>query len=456
MAMNGTYVYIITLLLTSGRQGTSVSVPDDPRPCPVNAPCRCDFSTIMCNNLTVTEIPTFTKVNATWKCWTLNMNYNYNIKTIPSGAFSNIPFCSLQIGHNGFEIIEDGALTGSESYLDSVFMQFNNFKELPNEIARMPNITMLSIHDNPINNLPETMAFASTLQFLDIGSPAMITWPYSIRYLKSVWSLSMYKLPMSGLPLDAFEGLEDSIQSVSFSATKFKSIPKALKTLRKMTDLSFMDDVELACEGIPDDAFRGMDSLTDIYISNSSISSVPNLSDIPTLSHLYLTNSPVTTWDPTTLPDQPLLQSVSLANTDFDHIPTVVRRIKSLYQLTLDNTKVSHIGPGDLAGLQKLQFLSLIQTPLVNISMDAFNETYTLQGLNLDYTKLSGFPRAIERLPALRFVSLQNVTIECSCAELGWMKTWIGIKQLMDGGGQCHNKHMYLTDYIRTEVPKCP
>ncbi|XP_021371389.1 chondroadherin-like isoform X2 [Mizuhopecten yessoensis] len=456
MDMDGIYVYIIMLLLTNGIQGTSLPVPEDPSPCPVRAPCSCNFNKVFCNNLTQTEIPTFTKVNATWKCWELNMNYNYNIKTIPSGAFDNIPFCSLQIGHNGFETIKDGALAGSEPYLDSVFMQYNNFKDLPNEIARMPNITMLSIHDNPINSLPQTMAFASTLEFLDIGSSAMTTWPNSIGTLKSVSSLTIYKLTMSDLPVNAFEGLEDSIQLLWFTATKFKGIPKALRRLRKVTDLAFEDNVELTSEGITDDAFIGMDSLRDIDIKNSSLSRVPNLSKIPAISSLSLTNSPIASWDSNTLPEQPIIQSVSLTNTDLDHIPAVVRRIRSIFQLTLQNTKVSHIGPGDLAGLQKLQYLSLSQTPLVSISMDAFNDTSSLQGLYLDNTKLSGFPRAIERLPALRFVSLQNVTIECSCAELGWMKTWIGIKQFLGGDGQCHNIRMEFIEYVHNEVPKCP
>ncbi|XP_033753049.1 leucine-rich repeat-containing G-protein coupled receptor 4-like [Pecten maximus] len=454
------YVYSsysnVKLMLTIVTQGYSASVPDDPHPCPVKAPCSCDFNKVECNNLTQTEFPTFTKVNATWHCWTLVMNYNNNIKRIPAGAFDNLPFCSLQIGHNGFEIMEDGALTGSEPYLDSVFMQFNKFKELPNEIARMPNITMMSIHDNPITTLPREMAFASTLQFLDIGSPEMTTWPDSIQTLKTVWSLSIYKLPMSDLPIDAFVGLEDSIGFVTFSATKFKGIPKAMRRLRKMTDLLIEDNVELTSDGIPDDAFSGMVSLRDIAITNSSLTRVPNLATIPALTHLELSNSPLSQWDLATLPDQPIIQSVDFSYTNIDSIPVAVRHTRSLFELSLDNTKVSNIGPNDLTGLQKLQQLSLDHAPLTDISMDAFNDTHLLQGLNLDSTKLPGFPRAIERLPALRFVSLQNISIECSCAELGWMKTWIGFKQFLGGDGKCHNIHMDFIEYIRNEIPKCP
>ncbi|XP_060070776.1 leucine-rich repeat protein soc-2 homolog [Ylistrum balloti] len=395
-------------------------------------------------------------VNTTVRCWRLYMNYNYNLKRIPAGAFRYIPLCSLQIGHNGFEVIEDGALKGSEPYLDSVFMQFNNFRELPNEIARMPNITMLSIHDNPIKDLPQKMEFASSLQFLDIGSPEMTTWPDSIRTLKSVGSLSLYKLPMSDLPLDAFEGLEESIFFITFTTTKFKGIPKAMQRLRKMTDLLVEDNLALTSEGIPSDAFSGMEALTDISISNSSLTTVFNMSDMPALTLLSLTNSPLSTWDITTLPEQPIMMTIDFSYTNIDHIPVAVRRNKNLYDLTLDNTKVSHIGPHDLAGLQKLRQLSLRQTPLNNISIDAFNDTYSLQWLNLDSTNLPGFPRAIERLPALRFVSLQNVTVECSCSELGWMKTWIGFKQFLGGDGECSNVHMDMIEYIHNDVPKCP
>ncbi|XP_069133904.1 leucine-rich repeat-containing G-protein coupled receptor 4-like [Argopecten irradians] len=453
METGGIHVFIVILILT---QSSSASVPDDPHPCPVKAPCSCDFNKVECNNLSQTEFPTFTKVNATWRCWTLVMNYNYNIKRIPAGAFDNLPFCSLQIGHNGFEVMEDGALNGSEAFLDSVFMQFNKFKELPNDIARMPNITMLSIHDNPITTLPLKMEFAPTLEFLDIGSPEMTTWPNSIRTLKKVWSLTVYELPMPDLPFDAFDGLEHVLSSVTFQATHLKVIPKALNRLRKMTGLSIIDNIELTSDDITDNAFSGMEALGDIFIMNSSLTRVPNLSNNPFLTHLSLTNCPISRWDINTLPDQSLLTSVDLSYTNIDSIPATLRQIRSLTQLTLENTKVSQIGPSDFAGLQKLSYLTLDQTPLENISMDAFNDTHILQGLRLDYTKLSGIPRAIERLPALRFVGLQNITIECSCAELGWMKNWIGLRQALDFGGECHNNQMYLSDYIRKEIPKCP
>ncbi|XP_060070778.1 leucine-rich repeat protein soc-2 homolog [Ylistrum balloti] len=453
MAIHETYV-IFTLLLIFVIKCSSELV--DPRPCPAKPPCSCDFNTVECHNLTQTEFPTFTRVNSTWHCWRLHLNYNYNIKSIPAGAFSNLPICSLQIGHNALEVIEDWALNGSEPYLDFVFMQFNNFTELPSEIARMPNITMLSIHDNPIKDLPQKMAFASKLQFLDIGSPEMTTWPSSIRTLKSVWSLTLYKLPMTDLPFDAFEGLEDSKISVTCYTAKFKGIPKAMRRLQKMTGLLIADDVELSSAGIPEDAFNGIESLTEITISNSSITTVFNMSAIPTLTQLSISNSPLSTWDVSTLPEQPLLQSVGFSNTNIDRIPAAVRRINRLYTLALDNTKISSIGPGDLAGLQKLQELNFRQTPLTNISMDAFNDMYSLMSLNLDFTNLSGFPRAIERLPALRFLSLQNITIDCSCAELGWMKKWIGYKQLRASDGECHNIRMDLFEYIRNEVPKCP
>ncbi|XP_069131785.1 leucine-rich repeat-containing G-protein coupled receptor 4-like [Argopecten irradians] len=449
-------IYFLVITLTILTQNSSASVPDDPHPCPVKAPCSCDFAKVICTNLTQTEFPTFTKVNTTWHCWTLVMNYNFNIKRIPARAFGNLPFCSLQIGHNGFEVIEDGALNGSEAFLDNVFMQFNKFKELPNEIARMPNITMLSIHDNPITTLPPKMAFASTLQFLDIGSPEMTTWPDSIRTLKKVFSLSLYKLGMTDLPLNAFIGLEDNIGFVTFTATRFRSFPRAMKRLRKMTDLLIEDNVELTSDGIPDDAFSGMVSLSDVAITNSSITRVPNLTTLPALTHLELSHAPLSQWDLGTLPEQPIIMSVDFSYTDIDHIPAAVRRIRSLFELSLDNTKISQIGPTDLAGLQKLQELSFDHSPLTDISVDAFNDTHLLRNLNLDFTKLPGFPRAIERLPALMTVSLQNITIECSCAELGWMKNWVGLKQFLGGDGECNNIHMNLFEYIHSNLSKCP
>ncbi|XP_069133905.1 leucine-rich repeat-containing G-protein coupled receptor 4-like [Argopecten irradians] len=444
------------VMLTIPTQSSSASALNDPQPCPVKAPCSCDSSTITCSNLIQREFPTFTKVKATWYCWTLVMNYNYNITIIPAGAFDNVPLCSLYIDHNSFAVMQDGALKGSEPYLHSVFMRFNKFKEVPNEIARMPNITMLSIHDNPITTLPEKMAFAPTLEFLDIGSPEMTTWPYSIQTLKKVWSLSVFKFPMPDLPMNAFEGLENVVLSVTFQSTHLKVIPKALNRLRNMTELTISDNIELTSEGITDDAFSAMGTLKNIYISNTSLTRVPNLSNNTILTQLSLANSPISRWDASTLPDQSLLQSVDLSFTNFDHIPAVLKNVKSLTQLRLEHSKVLQIESSDLEGLQKLSYIYLSYSPLENISMDAFKDTHILQVLYLDYTKLSGLPRAIERLPAPRFVGLQNISIECSCAELGWMKNWIGLKQAPDFGGECHNNDMYLVDYIQNEIPKCP
>lgn len=431
------------------------SVAGYPGPCPVKAPCSCDTNTVTCKSLSQAEFPTFTKVNASWDCWTVVMRFNYNIKRIPARGFGNLPICSLTIDQNGFDAIEDGALAGSEHCLYSVFMRSNNFTELPNEIARMSNIGMLSINGNPITKLPEKMSFASTLELFDIGSPEMTSWPYPIQTFKAVWSLTFHDMPMPDLPLNAFDGLENTLTTLSFSSTHMRFIPKAVKKLRKVASLSITNNIELSSEGVADDAFDGLDSLNEILIINSSITQVPNFSKNPLLAHMTLAESPLSQWSEDTLPDQPLIEEVDFSNTEFESIPSAVRHIKSLSSIAFDKSKVSKIGPNDFVGLQKLRQLSFDTVPLSNISIDAFNATHLLQSLNLDHTKISEFPRAIERLPALRFISLYNITIECSCAKLGWLKTWIGIRQLQVFDGQCRNVRMLLAEFIHNELPKC-
>lgn len=430
---------------------------DPPKPCPAPPPCSCSGNRLDCSNSNLTSMPDIQKVNYTWTYgWTVDLSYN-RIPSIPAGAFRNIQVNGIQIGHNNISTIDDDAFDGQEGMIGMAFMQFNDMKEIPAVIGRMPNLTMLSIHDNPMMSYNNDILLNLTnLQFLDMGSRELTVWPSGLKYITSLYSLDIYQLGMDTLPDDAFEGFQDMQFSLWFQGTQFLKIPRALRSLRNLTDLMISDNILLTSESFDDDTFQGMDSLTSLYIDNSSLTEVPDITKLPNLQSLTITSTkqPITQWEARTLNFPSKLTGVTLDGARFKHIPPFVSKLQSLRTLSFRDSPIREIKPNDVAGLYNLTGVSLSGTEIRHIALDAFRGIHNLTYIDLTGAQIRSFPKAFQTVNTMRVINLMNNTIECTCADMNWLNTWKAVNYTMVEG-VCANSKKYIEEYIREDVPKC-
>ena len=429
------------------------------RPCPAAPPCSCYGSTINCGNKSLTIMPTISKVNYTWSFgWTVDLTFN-NLVSIPSGAFRNILIHELHISHNAISSIDPDAFGGQEASLEMVRLQSNKLVELPVVLKGMRNLTFLSLQDNPITSYnTDVLRNLTNVQFLDMGSPELSEWPSGLQYMTSLFNLDIYQIGFDNFPDNAFEGFENKPLVLWFDGTQFSKMPSALRVLKNVTDIMINGNRLLMSDSFDSDSFKGMTSLRNLYIDNSSLTEVPDVSQLPNLSDLTITRSdpPLSRWDESTMKLPSKLSRITLEESALNHIPHILSRLESLSFVSFANSPIREIKSNDVAGLRNLTVLSLSGTDIRHIAHDAFREIKNLSYVDLSGTKLQGFPNAFQRVGTIRQLNLFNVTIECSCAELGWMKTWKPLNQTyMYINGECANIHTNLMDYIHSDIPHC-
>ncbi|OWF41784.1 leucine-rich repeat-containing G-protein coupled receptor 4-like [Mizuhopecten yessoensis] len=437
-------VFIITTLV-----GLITPIAVDPgQPCPAPPPCTCRIpgSMIDCSGKGLSHVPGIS--NGGQQRWTVDISYN-QLTTIPKRAFENITVVSLNMSHNKISTLSMDCLVGSNDVVTSVHMESNQFWYLPNAIDDLTNLEILTMQDNPFIILGTSMSFASTLRYLTIGSENS-PWPKYIDQLNAITHLTVVGLTCYSLPFDAFFNMAGTMKSLVLQNNECNDMPDSVQVLTNLEHLAVIDNHLLTSFDI-----HNLTSLTSLVIENSSLSTMPNISKCTHLLSIYVTDSPIKSWELDTIPPESKLRNITLDRTDFDHIPTALRQIPLVENLLMKNTNVSNIEDSDLSTLFLLRNLDLSNASLEGIAVTAFKQNTMLYSISLDNTNLAGVPRAIGEVDSLYVLNMLGDSIECTCKELGWMRLWGALEHFVTGSGTCQNTGMDLMTYIREYVPKC-
>lgn len=104
-------------------------------------------------------------------------------------------------------------------------------------------------------------------------------------------------------------------------------------------------------------------SLHYLRLNNNLLTTLPSLP--PNLKRLYLRNNCFTTC-PESCKDLPRLQTLLLSGNPITHCPDWLTNLSSLEELDLSHTNITHL-PKDLTGWKQLRVLRLVNCPLPEV-----------------------------------------------------------------------------------------
>ncbi|CAC5404848.1 unnamed protein product [Mytilus coruscus] len=262
--------------------------------CPVLPPCTCQSIVIFCANLNLTSVPHFSNPVGNGSGWDLELHDN-EITQIRYGDFNNLKLRKLFISNNKINVIENGALTGSEDSLLVLHLSNNKLTSIPSDVGRLKHLTDLDIHDNPMENMNEDIVrnISGSLLSLSLGNDIMTSWPQCLECLTQLTSMSIFSLNIPKIPDDAFSNYSH-LNILEIISTNLSSIPTSIEKLINLENVNFYNNLNLTDESFPPHIFRKLDNLTSISIVNCSLRSLLLIfSEIPSLSFLDIENNPI-------------------------------------------------------------------------------------------------------------------------------------------------------------------
>lgn len=421
--------------------------------CPAPPVCQCsDINNVIdCSGKGLTHVPKFKKNDGLWDLYIKDNN----IHNLEDNTFQNIQIERLDISNNSLSSVSDNAFRGLESSLKSVFLQSNNLTDIPKAVTNLRNLTILSIEHNPILDFDQHMmkSITDTLYTFHFGSEVMITWPSSVQILH-LFELGIYSLPLDELPETAFENL--NLSWLYFNDMKLRKLPSSFGNLTELFYLSFGTDPELTSSGIQTELFEGLKGLHTLQFVNCDITTLPDIFHYTIgLFELDINSVPVRDFPSTMLPKNSNITIANFNGTSFEEVPSAISEMKQLGVLSINYNNITTLRSTDLAGLSKLEYVSISNTPLRSVSLDAFHTLTSLQYIALDNTALTTVPRAVENAK-FDIISLSGNKLVCTCESMGWMKNWSRANST-GINGECSNLgNMQVWQYVRQEVPKCP
>ncbi|XP_052063047.1 leucine-rich repeat protein soc-2 homolog, partial [Mytilus californianus] len=425
--------------------------------CPASPPCKCQSIAIFCANLNLTSVPDFTNPIGNDSGWDLELHDN-EITQIRYGDLKNLKLRRLFLSNNKINVIENGALTGSEDFLLVLHLSNNKLTSIPSDVGRLKHLTDLDIHDNPMENMNEEIIrnISGSLLSLSLGNDIMTSWPQCLERLTNLTSMSIFSLNIPKIYDDVFDNYSH-LNILEIISTNLSSIPTSIGKLLNLQNVNLYNNLILAEESFPLHIFRDLHNLSSISIVNCSLRSLPlTFSEISSLSFLVIENNPISYVE-----DGVFERNVSskvwfmaLKTTKLTSIPRTISNLTGLQFLNLKNGLIEEIKTEDFQNLKKLERLFLSGNPIRSISEEALMDLESLESLILDNTNLTTVPTVVLNLPSIMGLSLENNGIMCTCKTLRWMKDWPRLAKVLIVGS-CVNIRITITDYIKQELPKC-
>jgi Leucine-rich repeat (LRR) protein len=286
--------------------------------------------------------------------------------------------------------------------------------------------------------LPDSVmsAIGFTLTTFNIQHNSINTWPTSLQHLQSLTFLSIHN---NDLPVS---------ETIRFHVALHNS------TILQRLTLS----------NNPTGDFRATDEPSDGQI-NSIITKIEstNITKHPTavtglekLTPLTIQSNPITSLSDDDLRNTSLaasLQELFMINCQLTSVPDAVKHLHQLKTLLLSRNHITKIKRNDFNGLTHLTALWIGHNPITYISPHAFDSLGGLSHLDLQNTRLTTIPVAIQPLQ-LSELSLP-IPITCDCADK-WLLAWM-TERSRSINGHCSNTNNYVSvsDYIANVLPQC-
>ena len=441
--------------------------------CHVASQCDCRVSStmgtyyigVMCENKHLTEFPKFKNVSFRMsENWTINLRFN-SISYIPENAFT-----SLQTFGNGYNVnvlleendlwnISDSAFSGIEHLVVELALDQNHLTFIPPVVAKLNHLQALSLQYNPIAHLdfPILISVQRTLKQFTISVDKFRVWPTSLKYLKTLERLRVAfgtRGRGPSIPVDAFDGMNETLQRLSIYNADLMEFPAAVCNLRRLEVLEFdhNDVFHLSGRNVIN-CTSPLNSTKHIYIFRAMYDQFPNIFDsFPNIETIDFEQIDIRFIDDSLFPNAPAVKHFKCETCKLQTVPGAINLLTLMEDCILADNLITTVERHSFDNLRYLGAIYLYSNPIVYISKFAFRNLVALRVLHLYDTKITVIPEAVQTLHGLTSLRM-GPDITCTCGQ-SWMKQWVSSTSVTVYGG-CHGSNETLNHFLSNSLRNC-
>lgn len=234
------------------------------------------------------------------------MRFLYNLKNLD---VSRTPLKTLMDTNREGELPKLTEINASETSLSTLPKSIGNLNNLerlnvsntqliilPKELCRLQKLKKLDVSFSQITTLPDNIGDLESLEDLDVGWTLLSVLPNSIGDLYNLKNLDLSFTNLTTLP-ETIEFLY-SLKYLNISGNDTISLPNSFNNLKSLSHLNISgtkikpkDNIKGGIKSSDLSALSGLLSLTHLDLSETEISNLDALSDLPQLESLNLQNS---------------------------------------------------------------------------------------------------------------------------------------------------------------------
>lgn len=290
---------------------------------------------------------------------------------------SSIDFCSKGLSKFPAWVLEAKKLT-------SLNISNNQFALLPDNFGdKLPDLSVLSLAQNQLRDLPRSFSRLSCLQTLDLGGNMLSNLAEHVGEMKSLMRLDLYN-------------------------NSLRQLPPNFVNLVNLTELNICNN---KLTHLPED-IEGLSSLVNLHLSSNELVSLPpSLSRLSHLAELRLNGNNLRIF-PCVVFALPSLRKLDLS---FNEISDPVlseetlRHLENVKQLEFINLENNRLR--DLDWLMRLNssvlLLNVKNNGISRLDEGLFEKHQQMQHLDVQNNKLTTLPVSIKTLVAIEFLNIQ-------------------------------------------------
>lgn len=428
--------------------------------CEAPSQCSCVGVAIQCDNRRLPRIPAFSMT--THQSMVYLHLYQNRILVVPEDSFRGINADKLYIdlSENNMRDIHPMAFESVQDNVTILILKNNLLTTLPEAVANLSKLVYLDIHDNPIQTFDSHAMthLGEHLEVFYVGSSALRTWPTAFGLLRRLNAFHLIDAAMTDLPANAFKGFATTLVNFEINNCNFTRVPYAVCDLRRIQNFNLINNGNFDTGDIFPACNNPLSSVTAVTINNNQLTSFPDVFPLfPSVTTLSVSTNPqLNSMDNLTVPDNNVLTSLILTGNNFMEVPIPIGSLTQLKTVDLRLNNITELYSHEMDRLTHLTHLTLSNNPLAIIEDRVFPRHSSLYQLSLDNTKLTTIPRAILNLEDLHTLDFRNNDLNCSCAKIGWLKNWAQI-HILRINGVCGNPHFGepILTFILLELPNC-
>lgn len=291
------------------------------------------------------------------------------------------------------------------SRLNVLDLSNNTLEELDHaELHRLAGLVSLKLANNNLMSLPDKFSHFRQLRSLNISSNNFKELPEQVYNLRSLVDLDISFNKISNLPkissLTTLErlwmtnnGLRGPFDEGFRELVRLKEIDARFNAITNFDNVAVLPDLEQLLIGHNHiSAFKGsFKKLRNLGLDHNPMTGFDVTEAVPTLLSLNIASAKLVQFDDHLFENLPSLQKLILDKNHFSNIPSQIGRLTKLEHLSMAKNRLNNIPPS-IGSLIELKYLSLRECNVKSLPPEIWY-CRKLEMLNVSSNVLESFPR---------------------------------------------------------------